>query len=75
MNAKSIICLLNETLLNIREFKLCIQVHCQMDTVLVTGRVKIMLHKMEELPPCDLRHYKDLDVIIVSLDNFTCVIN
>lgn len=77
MNVKLINCLLKKKLLNTRitEFKLCTKVHCQMDIVLFTGRVQMMLYKTEELPPGDLRHYKDIDKTIVSLDNFTCVNN
>lgn len=40
------------------EFKLYSKVHCQMDIVLFTGRVQMMLCKTEGLPPCDLRHYR-----------------
>lgn len=49
---------LRQKLLNTRitEFKPHTKAHCQIDIVLLTGRVQMMLHKTEEVPPCKLRH-------------------
>lgn len=41
-----------------------------MDIVLFTGRIQKILCKTERWASCNFRHFKDLDNLIVKLNNF-----